>query len=330
MKKITLLTILFFSLFSLLQAQEGPQMVVMECQGKIQYYAPGGKSKPVNVIPGMLIAPEGTLKMKKGASMQVLKGLSVVSVEVAGKAAVQDALPAGRQGSRFGFGADFFSMVSETMNEAAGPPAALTGKKGAGGDDTPPPTSTRKGAGGDDTPPPTSTKKGMGYGMSMLNWNFPVKGKMHVTEPITFSWEGYTKMEGPWLFTIVAEKGEQVTYQAEMQEPYVTLNTVQAKVNIGNAYSWRISPAGRPNQLLKAYRFSLEQEMAEKGILEAVEMEPEYETAGAVQKLLWEAYASEEAGFLVKADKLYKEAIRQQPDNWLAVQLYAAFWGRNW
>jgi hypothetical protein len=345
MKKITLLTILFFSLFSLLQAQEGPQMVVMECQGKIQYYAPGGKSKPLNVIPGMLIAPEGTLKMKKGSSMQVLRGLSVVSVEAAGKVAVQDALPAGRQGSRFGFGADFLSMVSETMNEAAGPPAALTGRKGAGGDDTPPPTSTRKGAGGDDTPPPTSTrkgaggddtppptstKKGMGYGLTMLNWNFPVKGKMYVTEPITFSWEGYTKTEGPWLFTIVADKGGQVTYQAEMQEPYVTLNTVQAKMNIGNAYSWRISPVGRPNELLRAFRFSLEQEMAEKGILEAVQMEPEYETAGAVQKLLWEAYASEEAGFLIKADRLYKEAIRQQPENWLAVQLYAAFWGRNW
>lgn len=345
MKKTTLLTILLFSFFSLLQAQEGPQMVVMECQGKIQYYAPGGKSKPVNVVPGSLIAPEGALKMKKGASMRVLNGLSIANIEIAGKSAVQETLPAVRQGSRFGFGADFLAMVSETMNEAAAPPAALTGKKGAGGDDTPPPTSTKKGAGGDDTPPPTSTKKGaggddtppptstkkgMGYGLSMLNWNFPVKGKMYVTEPITFSWEGYTKVEGPLLFTIVADKGEQVTYQAEMQEPFVTLNTVQAKLNIGNAYSWRISPVGRPNEILKAYRFSLEQEMAEKGILEAVEMEPEYQDAGTVQKLLWEAYASEEAGFLVKADRLYKEAIRQEPGNWLAVQLYAAFWGRNW
>jgi tetratricopeptide (TPR) repeat protein len=101
-------------------------------------------------------------------------------------------------------------------------------------------------------------------------------------------------------------------------------------MNIGNSYSWRISPVNRPNEILKAYRFSLEQEMAEKGIREAVEAEPEYQAAGPVQKLLWEAYASEEAGFLQKADKLYKEAIRLEPDNWLAVQLYAAFWGRNW
>lgn len=330
MKKITLLTVPFLFLFSLLQAQEGPQMVVMECQGKIQYYAPGGKSKPVNVIPGLLIAPEGIIKMKKGASLQVQTGLSVAIVENAGKASVQDMLSGGRQGSRFGIGADFLTLVSETMNEAAGPPAALTGKKGAGGDDLPPPTSMKKGAGGDDPPPPTSMKKGLGYGITMLNWNFPVKGKMHVTEPITFSWEGYTKTEGPLLFTIVADKGGQVTYQAEIQEPFVTLNTVQAKLNIGNAYSWRISPVGRPNEILKAYRFSLEQEMAEKGILEAVETEPEYQTAGPVQKLLWEAYASEEAGFLVRADRLYKEAIRQEPDNYLAVQLYAAFWGRNW
>lgn len=345
MKKLTLLTILFFAALPLLPSQEETRMVVMECQGIIQYYAPGGKSKPVNVIPGSLLAPEGILKMKKGAKLQVLNGMGIAVVEMTGKAAVQDAVPAARQGGRFGFGAGFLTMVSETMNEAANPPAALTGKKGAGGDDTPPPTSTKKGAGGDDTPPPTSTKKGaggddtppptstkkgMGYGVSMLNWNFPVKGKMHVTEPITFSWEGYTRTEGPWMFTITADKSGAVTYQAEMKEPYITLNTVQAKLNTGAAYTWRIAPAGKPNEILKAFRFSLEQEMAEKGIIEAVETEPEYQAAGPVHKLLWEAHASEEAGFLVKADRLFKEAIRQEPDNWLAVQLYAAFWGRNW
>lgn len=170
----------------------------------------------------------------------------------------------------------------------------------------------------------------MGYGLSMLNWNFPVKGKMYVTEPIPFSWEGHVKEEGPWTFSIVKKGEDKPTFEAETTEPFLSLNTVQARLAIGNSYSWRITGKDNRWDILKAFEFSLVQEHMEKGILEVVEAEPEYQTAGPVQKLLWEAFAYEEAGFLMKANGLYKEAIRLEPDNWLAVQLYAAFWGRNW
>ena len=164
----------------------------------------------------------------------------------------------------------------------------------------------------------------------MISWNFPIKGKMFPSGPISFSWDGYFKEAGPWLFSISqAGSGEKV-FETKTTDPFVSINTVQGKLSIGNSYVWRVQAAEQPMEAMKAYEFSLVQENAEKGVLDVVAMEPEYEKAGPVQKLLWEAYAFEEAKFLSKADALYKEALRLDPANGLAVQLYRAFWARNW
>ncbi|MBK7406992.1 MAG: hypothetical protein IPJ40_02310 [Saprospirales bacterium] len=348
MKNVTpLLLGLLFGVVSPGWSQGGQPLVVMECQGKIKYYAPEGK--PVNVISGLLIDPEGTLKIKDGSNLQVLSGAKVVPIDQAGKVKVQDMLPTKSQGMSLGFSTDFLTMVQSTMKTSARPPGTLIGRKGAGGEETPPPTSTgRKGAGGEEVPPPTSTgkkgaggeeippptstgKKGMGYGLSMVNWNFPLKGKIYAaSDPLFFSWEGYVEGEGPWVFTIKDAKTNSEVFKKDTPDQYLSLTTIQAKLTIGNTYVWKVSNAKMPASALKAFEFTLTQESTEKGIMEAVEMEDQYQSAGLVQKLLWEAYAYEQAGFLYKADNLHKKALAMEPDNWLAVQLYSAFWGRNW
>jgi hypothetical protein len=338
-----LLGFLFFAL-SLAWGQGGQPLIVMESQGKIKYQVPKGV-KHSKIVAGMQLSRDGILTMGKGASLQVLNGMEVVTIDAPGKVALKDAVPASTSGGRFGFGGNFLTQVSRTVQSSARPPAALTGRKGAGGDEPPPatttrkgaggdepppPVTTRKGAGGDEPPPPVTTRKGMGQGQAMLTWNFPVKGKMYVPENIDFSWEGYVKGEGPWKFSIVDASGES-KYEAESAAPYISLNTVQARLSKGQTYSWRVSDAKSPDGLqLRAYSFTLVQEHMEKGVLDAVVEEPEYQKAGPVQKMLWEAYAFETAGYLVKANQLYKEALRQEPGNWLAVQLYQSFWNTNW
>ncbi|MBK7334642.1 MAG: hypothetical protein IPJ00_00125 [Saprospirales bacterium] len=345
MKRIPLLALcLVFLAPAGAWAQNEAPLVVMECQGQVKYSSPD-RPKPVGVTPGRIVSREGTFKPKKGASGQLLNNTELVSVELKAKIKVQDAVPPAPSGGRFGFGGDFLSMVKETAlatdaamaprtsTKGAGgdePPPPPNTRKGAGGDEPPPPPSTRKGAGGDEPPPPPNTRKGAGEGLAMVNWNFPIKGKMFASGQIPFSWDGYFKEEGPWLFSISqAGSGEKV-YETKTTDPFVSINTVQGKLSIGNSYVWRVQAADQPVEAMKAYEFSLVQENAEKGVLDVVAMEPEYEKAGPVQKLLWEAYAFEEAKFLSKADALYKEALRLDPANGLAVQLYRAFWARNW
>lgn len=147
---------------------------------------------------------------------------------------------------------------------------------------------------------------------------------------IPFSWDGYFKGPGPWHFSISEYGSGTLLYETETADPFHSINTIQGKLSIGNSYVWRVRAAHNPVETKRAFEFSLEQENAEKGVLEVVAMEPDYEKAGKVQKLLWEAYAFEEGGFLVKADMLYKEALQLEPDNRLAIELYKAFWGRNW
>lgn len=169
----------------------------------------------------------------------------------------------------------------------------------------------------------------MGYGLTMVNWNFPLKGKIYASGPIFFSWEGYVDGDGPWVFSIRNSSDNSEVYRTETKDPYISLTPIQAKLSTGNSYSWRVARASIPSSTLKSFEFSLEQENTEKGVLEALQDEAAYKNGGAVQKLLWEAYAYEQAGFLYKADTLYKKALSMEPDNWLAVQLYRAFWGRR-
>ena len=360
MKKAILLSLgLFLVASSPGWGQSDNSLVVMECQGKIKYYPSEGK--PMKVVSGLVIDPEGTVKLGKESSLQVLNGTSLVPISQTGKMTVQDALPSGSSSMRLGFSTDFLTMVQKTMRSSSGPPSALTGrkgaggeepppstttkkgaggeeppppttiKKGAGGEEPPPPTTTKKGAGGEEPPPPTTTKKGMGYGLTMVNWNFPLKGKLYAaSDPIFFSWEGYVEGEGPWLFTITNSKDRSEVYRIETPDQYISLTAIQAKLTTGNTYTWRVARASIPASTLKAYEFSMVQENMEKGVTEAVQMEEDYQKAGDVQKLLWEAYAFEQAGFLIKADTLHKKALYMEPDNWLAVQLYRAFWGRNY
>ena len=335
--------ILLFLAFSFAWGQNDAPLVVMECQGKIKYYPPE-KGKPRDLAPGMLIEPDGMLKPQKGATLQVLNRIEVVQATLSAKATVRDAVPAPASGGRFGFGGNFVEMVSKTIlatapasttdatPKGAGgdePPPPPNTRKGAGGDEPPPPPSTRKGAGGDEPPPPPNTRKGAGAGEAMLFWNFPVKGKMHVTGQIPFSWDGYFNGTGPWKFSISEFGSDEMIYTAETTEPFHSINTIQGKLSIGKSYVWRVQPSNR-TELMKAYSFSLVQESAEKGVLDVVEMEPDYQKAGPVQKLLWEAYAFEEGEFFNKADSLYKEALRLEPSNQLAINLYKAFWARNW
>jgi len=331
MKKTAPLIGLLFLACSILRGQDAaPTLVVMECQGKIKYY-PSQKSKPVDVAAGMLISPDGVLKAKKGASMQVLNRNQVVpaGLPAKGSVAVKDAIPAPPTGGRFGLGGNFLEMVNKTIVVSAPTAGAAMNAKGAGGDEPPPPTTTRKGAGGDEPPPPSSTKKGAGEGLMMASWNFPVKGKIFVRGPINFSWEGYFRVDGPWEFSISEFGNEENLYKAETIEPTHSINTLQAKLALGKSYVWRVKPASRKDAG-KAFAFSPVQENAEKGVMEVVEMEPDYGKAGPVQKLLWEAFAYEEAQFLTKADALYKQALKLEPGNQLAIQLYKAFWSRNW
>ena len=377
MKKIIVL-LLGLSLGISVWSQSDGQLVVLESQGKIKYFA--AKGKPVKVISGSLINQEGTLKMKKGSSLQVLSGADVVSINQTGKVNIEEVLPEKKSSMRLGFSSDFLNTVRKTMRTSAKPPASLvgkkgaggeesspktgsgkkgaggeenvpasgSGKKGAGGEETPPPVSSgKKGAGGEETPPPAgsgkkgaggeesspktgSGKKGMGYGSSMIYWNFPLKGNLHASGPIFFSWEGYVEGEGPWLFTIEKASTKEEVYRQETEAQYLSLTDIQARLNTGNDYVWRVSHAKMPGTALKAFEFSLAQENTEKGILEELVKEEYYQSAGPVQKLLWEAYAFEQAEFLNKADTLHKKALEMEPDNWLAVQMYRGFWARNW
>ena len=361
-KTVMLLAGFLIGAFSLAWSQTDANLIVLECQGKVRYYAPD--KKPVNVISGLVIDPAGTLKMKKGSRIKVLRGMKTAVVEQAGKFVVQDALPEAASGMRLGFSNDFYHMVRTTIASAGSPPGALIGRKGAGGEETPPSTSsakkgaggedmppstssTKKGAGGEETPPSTSStkkgaggestppstssgKKGMGLGEPMLTWNFPMKGNLHASGPIVFSWEGYEEGEGPWLFSIQEAGSRDNHFEKETTDPYIALTAVQARISAGKSYTWRVSYAAMPKTTLRAFEFTLVQEQAETGILDALLLEEDYQKAGQVHKLLWEAYAYEVAKYYPKADRLYKQAIALDSDNWLAVQLYRGFWSRNW
>jgi hypothetical protein len=329
-KTVMLLAGFLIGAVPLAWSQTDANLIVLECQGKIKYYAPN--AKPVKVISGSVIDPAGTLKMKKEARIKVLRGTKTAVVEQSGKFVVQDALPEPGSGIRLGFSNDFYHMVRTTIASAGSPPGALVGRKGAGGEETPPSMSSgKKGAGGENNPPSmSSSKKGMGLGEPMLNWNFPLKGNLHASGPIVFSWEGYVEGEGPWLFSIQEAGSRENHFEKETTDPYIALTSVQARISAGKSYTWRVSYAAMPKTTLRAFEFTLVQEQAETGILDALLLEEDYQKAGQVHKLLWEAYAYEVAKYYPKADGLYKQAIALDPDNWLAIQLYRGFWSRNW
>ncbi|MBK7870361.1 MAG: hypothetical protein IPJ74_06560 [Saprospiraceae bacterium] len=330
MKKIAIAAgFLFACLFG--WSQNDPEVVIWECQGKIQYIA-SGETKPIKLRNGMVIPNSGTLKVKKNASVELLNGLKVVELKSAGQFELSNLFNESSASETKGMGGSFFAMVSNSL--VTNPPPTSSGtKKGMGDNTLPPPTTsgTKKGMGSATTnPPPTSsgTKKGMGDKSNNVAPVFPLKGNL-TPQTVTFSWLSDGTSPTKWAFQISQPQMLGPIVELETMETSVQQNLGSDSFKVGESYSWNVSAVGDPSREVANYEFKIESATKEAELLNPLKAAPEYQSANAIQKLLMEAHVMEQEGFVYRANELYDKAWKMDTKDLMVRKLYYSFWVRQ-
>ncbi|MDX1940278.1 MAG: hypothetical protein SFU99_06985, partial [Saprospiraceae bacterium] len=301
-------------------------------QGKVSYIAPG-ETKPIKLRSGIVIPKSGILNLKKNASVELLNGLKVVELKSPGKFEVANLFSGSDAMEVKGMGGSFFAMVNTSL--VTNPPPTSSGtKKGMGSTTLPPPptsSGTKKGMGSTATnPPPTSsgTKKGMGNNNENAEPIFPIKGNI-TPKTLMFAWLSDAATPTKWAFQIS---------QPQMLSPVVELETMETSsqqnlsgetFKVGETYNWVVSAVGDPAREVANYEFKIESATKEAELLNPLKAAAEYQSANAVQKLLMEAHVMEQEGFVYRANELYNQAWKVNPDDFLVRKLYYSFWVRQ-
>ncbi len=339
-------------------AQTGQGVVVLEVEGKMKFTTTSGKK--LTPRPGMVINRKGGLKMKEGASLKVLDGVEVVSVQVPGASTLSESLSANPAQEMMGFAGMFYQMINDwcgTKNFKIGgkgaggigtnpPPSVRTGGKGAGENNNNHPPSVRtgsKGAGGSNTNPPASVRTGgkgaggkdlkiPGYKVGKASvspmGNYPVHGKLSPTMVYFNAPEGMTSQK--WTLRIFIGTSNKIAYETKSTLAYEALDLAKATgFTEGSAYRWETYAGDGTGKVAESNSFTLVNPSEESSALEIIHEQADYLNAGDSWRACWESYALEEAELYYSANQRLLYARVFDPKNRLLFRLYTGFWYRS-